>query len=317
MPRPLLLPLCVCLALLLGGACASTERTGRDVLRVAPLRERPARPAAVHEELPYVDAGADILDDDELERVRADLRRSLEAAVTELGAEQPAQRALGTARVQRCTLKGAPTPRRTLYVARCRVALEVRGVAVLEVEAEAQRSARARAVSEAEAERIRGLVRNPLLSYEDSRAALDSAVRAAVEQLIAGELADDADDEELLAVITPAAMRANARDRLGGGGARDRAAAAVDLARWGTSEDAALVAPLLDDEDALVRRAAATALGELLDVRTRAALAAHVEDPDPLVADAVKTALARLDALYPSEPDPIEPSKSSTEGGDV
>jgi hypothetical protein len=197
------------------------------------------------------------------------------------------------------------------------VALLLDGVPVVEVEASAARKARARAVSEKEAARIRTLTRNPLLSFEDSQRVLESGIDAAVELLLTG-VAPVALEGEAPAVFDGALMRADALRRLAEERGAGRAAAAVDLGRWGTPSDGAPLVGHLDDEDPLVRRACASSLGELGAREGHEALAGLGGDPDPKVQAAVALALLRLEALYPDLPRSSSrpsPSKRSTVGG--
>lgn len=82
---------------------------------------------------------------------------------------------------------------------------------------------------------------------------------------------------------------------LADGDALIRAAAVGALARLGQRDDAALIAPLLDDPAHGVRAAAATALGKLGGPVAREKLAAHGADPHGAVRSAVAAALRRLD----------------------
>jgi hypothetical protein len=116
--------------------------------------------------------------------------------------------------------------------------------------------------------------------------------------------------------VDEAAMREDALRRLSRDEGPARAAACVDLGRFGVVTDGAALAEHLDDESALVRRACATSIGELGAKDAYGALVAHGDDPDAAARDAIDLAKARLRALYPDLPDePSKPSNSSTEGG--
>lgn len=311
--------LAVCLLVSCAAGCATTELTGRDVLRVAPLRDSPVRPLTAEEAPLLLEASADALSDDELAALAARLPAHFDERVrTHAGALAGDVAPRGTARVRRCTVEAGAFPQHTIYRARCWVALEVSGVSLVEVEAEATRFARARAVTEDEAARIRALVRNPLLSVEDSEEALKSALDHAALLLIGGEPKASPSDAEAPAVDEELIRRtalANAAEE----GEAARMAAATDLARWGQSEDATALLPLLDDERPRVRRAAALALAELSSPASYAALSAKRDDADPQTRAAVDVALARLRALYPDlrAPRAAGPSKSSTPGAGV
>jgi hypothetical protein len=295
-------------------ACAETHVSGREVLRLAPLRESTPPPGAAAPEV-ILDAGSDALTDDELARLQTHLAQHLAAAVERSGARATVA-PRGTARVQRCALRAGAGRRNTTYLARCRVALLWDGVPVVEAEAEAVRLTGARAVTKERANEIRkGLARgerHPLLSYDDARLALEAALDAAVKIAVTGDVPRAEGEPAPVAVDVPL-MRKDALRRL----ERDRgpalAAAAVDLARWGEPEDGAALLPLLDDGDPLVRRAAATALGELGARAGWVPLHERRDDRDEKVAAAIHLAIARLSALYPELSE--VPSNSSTAGG--
>lgn len=325
MPRALvILP---CLVALLAG-CASTDLSGRHVTRLGPLADAAVRPASASPEPVVLDAGREVLDDEEHARLRGELTGYLQDATRRISDEHAA--ALpprGVARVQRCTVSGAPTPRATIYLARCRVALELDGLAVIEVEATAERRTRARAVTEERAAEIRKLTRNPLLEYEDAKAALESALDEALRLLVTGAEPAVAQhdpmplregDVEAAANVDEEAMRADALRRISRDQGPALAAACVDLGRFGQPSDGAALAAHLDDESALVRRACATAIGELGAKEAYGALVERGADPDRAARDAIELAKSRLRALYPDLPDepstPSAPSKSSTEG---
>ncbi len=316
----------VILALTLG--CASTEVRGRHVTRLGPLRSAPLHPAGAADEPLLLEAGRDVLDDAELARMKGELARYFQDTTARLANEHAATTsARGLARVQRCTLSASPTPRATVYLARCRVALEVEGVPVASVEASAERRTRARAVSEARAAEIRALTRNPLLEYDDARGALESALDEALRLLITGA-APERDELDPLGApavaVDEAAMREDAVQRLAKHEGPALAAACIDLGRYGTAADGIALAAHLDDDSALVRRACATAIGELGAKDAYPALQRRSADVDKAAGAAIELAKQRLRALYPDLPPderPPEtsskPSNSSTEGGGV
>lgn len=318
-PRALL-PLA---ALALATSCASTDLSGRHVTRLGPLEGAAVHPASASSEPVVLDAGREVLDDDEHARMRTELAGYFQGATRRISREHArAVPPRGVARVQRCTLSGAPTPRATIYLARCRVALELDGLPVVEVEATAERRTRARAVSEERAAEIRKLTRNPLLEYQDARAALESALDEALRLLVTGAEPAAATrdpmplrDAEAAADVDEGAMREDALRRLSRDTGPARAAACIDLGRFGTAADGAALAAHLDDESALVRRACATSIGELGAKDAYGPLALHGDDPDPAARDAIDLAKARLRALYPDLlEEPSKPSNSSTEG---
>lgn len=301
------------------GGCASTDLGGRHVTRLGPLRAGLVHPAGIDGEPILLQVGPDVLDDDEMERMTADLASYFASATSRIASEHASEtEPKGTARVQRCSLRASPTPRATVYLARCRVALELGGVPVVEVEAHAERRARARAVTEEQAKEIKKQVRNPLLDYEDSRAALQSALDEALRLLVTGAEPRPLPGEAEI-VVDEQAMGASARRRVTTESGPALAAACVDLARFGDDQDGAALAPHLEDESALVRRACATAIGELGAKDAYDALRRQEGDPDPQAAAAIALALQRLRALYSDLPDdePSKPSKSSTDGGGV
>lgn len=315
------LRLSLLLPLALAASCASTDLSGRHVTRLGPLRDAGVHPAAAADEPVLLDAGREVLDDTEHERMREELAEHFREATRRIAKEHAsALPPRGVARVQRCTLSGAPTPRATIYLAHCRVALELEGLAVVEVEATAERRTRARAVTEEQAAEIKKLTRNPLLSYEDARLALESALDEALRLLVTGEEPRQPMSDPMLPESAPpvdeGAMRADALRRLARESGPARAAACIDLGRFGTAEDGLAMAEFLDDESALVRRACATTIGELGAKDAYGALIRRGEDPDPAANEAIQLAKARLRALYPDLPVELsKPSKSSTEGG--
>jgi acyl-coenzyme A thioesterase PaaI-like protein len=296
-------------------ACVSTQVSGREITRLAPLREAPIRPASAEGGKLVLDAGTDALDDEELQAMQAELAAHLADEVAG-AASWSAGPARGAVRVQRCMLRVGLGRRYSTYVARCRVAHTIDGTVVVEAEAEAVRRAGAKAVTKARGAEIRALVarggRNPLVSYDDSRQALRSALSGALRVLVTGE-ALRAEDEPAPTPVDGALMRRDALRRLERSRGEALAAAAVDLGRWGSPDDGAHLLPLLDDGEPLVRLAAATSIGELGTKRAWSALNARRDDTDPRVSRAVELALARLRALYPELSD--APSNSSTAGG--
>lgn len=313
------------LALVVGGAlagCVSTDVSGRHVTRLGPLRAALVHPASASAEPLLLDVGRDVLDDAELERMKGELSGYFGEATARIANElAPTTSPRGIARVQRCSLSAAPTRRATVYVARCRVALFVDDVPVVEVEASAERRARARAVTEERAAEIRKLTRNPLLDYDDSRQALESALEEALRLLVSGAEpnVNERDPTHVpAAVFDQEAMRADALRRLSRDQGDALAAACIDLGRFGTATDGLALAPHIEHESALVRRACATSIGELGAKDALSALEQHEPDPDPAAAAAIQLAKERLRALYPDlPPAPSKPSNSSTEGGGV
>ena len=284
------------LALAAGTGCASVDVKGRETLRLGPLRDVALVPTAVAPEAVALDAGADALTDEELAPIAAALPGELARALTSRAATASAARALGTARIDGCRLRAGPGRVHTVYEARCRVSVTVGDVVVAEVHAEALRRVRARAISQDEAAAIRKLVRNPLLSADDARSALVSALDAAATLLVDGML-QPSPDAPPVASLPRSERAALARTSLArAGGAAPARAALFDLSTSGAPADAEAVLPYLSHDDVMVRVAAVDALGELCAPWTAERLepltAEHTDEPP--VRTAATRALARV-----------------------
>ncbi len=290
---------------MLGAGCATTDVKGREILRVAPLRRTVVVPQQASAAAPRLDAGTDALTDEELPPVAERTGAAFaDAFSAQAAATTTTKTAPGEARLLTCRLRAGPGKAYTVYEARCRAALVLADAPIVEVEATAVRRVRARGVTPGEAARIAKLVRNPLLDRDDSAAALAAAARAAATLLAGGALPTDdrapapkrLSDDEARALAKAKLLRATSKV--------DQAAAALDLGRAGTPEDGVEIAAFMDDDDVVVRRAVASALGELLDPRTIDALHAHVDDEDPIVRRLVQAALLRLYAFFPDRRPP-------------
>ena len=283
---------------LLAPSCAQTDLRGRDVLRVAAYRQPGALSVAASAAAPRIDAGTDALTDDELRAVADAVGARFAAAVGENPGDVDVD---GEARVTSCRLRAGPGRAVTLYEAKCRAAIVLRGVPLVEVETIAVRKVRAKGVTPGEAARIAKMERNPLLTVDDARAALESAATAAAALIVTGRPPRRADDE----VDPPLRLADDEARRLAllkldrSTSSDEQAAAAVDLGRAGRPEDAAELVPFLDDDSVLVRRATAAALGQLLDARALPSLQAKRDDPDPLVRRLIELAIERTYALFP------------------
>lgn len=276
--------------------CTHVDVKGREVFRVAPLRDVPVAALAVDPAPVTLDAGTDALTDEELGDIARALPAALGASFDRLAGERQARR-LGQARIVGCRLRAGPGRAFTVYEARCRVKLDVDDVTVIAVEAQALRRAPVKPISEEEAERIRKLVRNPLLSAEEGRQALVAALDAAAVLVVDGALPLREDGPPQPKAVPRATRAALARERmtkLASGG--DPRVALFDLRSAGDPGDAERVLPLLQATDPIVRAAAVEALGELCAPATAAPIEALPADEDERVKDAAARALERLRA---------------------
>lgn len=280
----------------LAAGCTHVDVKGREVFRVAPLRDVPVAALAVDPAPVPLDAGTDALTDEELGDIARALPAALDASFDRLAGERQARR-LGQARIVGCRLRAGPGRAFTVYEARCRVKLDIDDVTVIAVEAQALRRTPVKPISAEEARRIRKLVRNPLLSAEDGRQALVAALDAAARLVVDGALPPREDGPPQPKVIARSTRAALARERMAhvaGGG--DPQAALFDLRSAGDPGDAERVLPLLDANDPVVRAAAIDALGELCAPATAARIEALPADEDERVKSAAARALERLRA---------------------
>jgi hypothetical protein len=287
--------------------CVRVQTETRDILRVSPLRGAQIAPPSLDDEPALISAGADALTDDEITAAQSAIRARLSAVLAEAA---PGREVRGARlRVERCALTAGAGRAATVHRAKCRVSLRAGDAVLAAHSATVVREGPAKAVTEERAKQIRKMTRNPLLVYDESERALTDAVALAT----AGILAHAADEPQPI-------LRASAlRDLKDDERVPTLAAAAVDLARYGATEDAPALIPHLEHEHALVRRAVATALAELLHQDAYPALVARLQNEEE---DAVRVplqqAIERTRALYPDLPAyPVRPapSKSSTEGG--
>jgi hypothetical protein len=229
-------------------SCASTEVKGRETLRVAPLRQMVVVPQTTERSSPLLDAGTNVLTDDELAALVTELPDFLARGFAR--EESTGSATWGAARVVSCRVDAGAGRAHTVYEARCRVQLLVGGEPVAEVHSQAVRRVRARAISEDEAKEIVQLERNPLLEVDDTRAALESCLAAAA-QLLSGRPLEPTTTGFRLATVPFAERRRLAllryhRAHGGDGGGDDVRAALHDLAHAGLAEDAALIARSLE-----------------------------------------------------------------------
>jgi hypothetical protein len=284
--------------------CAHVDVKGREVLRVGPLRGVPVVAETVAPGPVRVDAGTDALTDDELADIQAALPAALQASFDRLAHERSARR-VGAAHVDGCKLRAGPGKTATMYVAKCAIHVEVDGVSVVEVHAEALRRMPARAVSEEDAKAIRKLVRNPLLSADDSKKALEAALDAAAILVVDGALPPREDAppsspplsrEERLRLARERVARLSSSEKPAS--SSDAQAALFDLRSAGGPDDVERVLPLLSHADAAVRAAAVDAIGELCApgaLEKIEPLAVESAD-DALVTASARRAVARLRA---------------------
>jgi hypothetical protein len=305
-----------CLALL-ASSCAETEVAGREILRLGPYRDASVAPVIEPQGDVKLKAGRDVLRQDERQDVVGALGPAFVDEVTRRsrgGAPLPAR-----ARLVQCKVRAGFTQRNTIYEARCRAVIEKDGVAVIEVEGLAVRKTRLNAITEADVEELKEDPRHPGFDVDDTEAVLIEAARTAARLLVdptfhprpgrpdRNELEEEQSprpevDQDLQRRAALRQLKSATRPDV-------RAAAAVDLARWGRSDDVLLIIPLLSDPSPLVRQAAAVALGELGSAEAIVPLAAlEGETEQERVRAAARRALDRLCALY------ARPSKSSTPG---
>jgi hypothetical protein len=245
--------------------CAHVDVKGRETFRVGPLRGVPIAAVDVVPKV-VVDAGSDALTDDELAKVESELPQALSASFDRLAHDRNARR-VGTARVDGCRLDAGRAKTGTLYAARCKVALVVDEVGVVEVHAEALvTNVDVFGRPTGEGAGVNG--RNPALSADDAERALAAALDAAAVLVVDGELPIVEDETRAQqAAPMPRAQRAElARARLRAGG--DAKAALFDIRSAGTPSDADSVLPFLDNNDDGVKSAAVDALGELCSPST-------------------------------------------------
>jgi hypothetical protein len=295
----------VALLAVAGAGCTHVDVKGREVLRLGPLRGVTVAAASVDRGAVDIDAGTDALTDEELAAIAEALPAALEASFERRAGERQARR-LGRARIEGCRLRAGPGRTATVYVARCRVRIDVDDVTVLAVQAEALRRTPVRPISEEEAEVIKKLERNPLLSADDGRLALEAALDAAALLVVDGALPPREDGPPQPAPVPRETKAALARARV----ARvleaeaprppsaNPHAALFDLRSAGVPKDAERVLPFLEDEDPAVRAAAVDALGELCApaMAARIEALAAAEDDDERVRLAAVRALPRLRA---------------------
>lgn len=247
----------------------------------------PLAPATVSSAPVAIDAGTDALTDEELQALATTLPPVLEAALARAAAATGhALRRAGEARIVSCRLRAGPSPARTLYLARCRVKLSVDDVPLVAVEAEALRQTPTRAVPARSPQGAAAASRNPQLTLEDARIALEASIDAAARLLVAEPAPTTAATGAPAQAVVPRPTRAVlARERMAriestrgpheGSALR---AALFDLRSAGSPEDAPRVTPFLAHPDADVRAAAAEALGELCEGSSAAALEATLAD---------------------------------------
>lgn len=297
--------------------CAQTEVAGREILRLGPYRDVTVTPVVERQDEVKLKAGRDVLRKEERKTVSGALSPAFADEVTRYSRGGDAIEA--RARLVRCKVRAGFTQRNTIYEARCRAVIERDGVAVIEVEGLAVRKTRLTAITEDDVEALKEDPRHPGFDVDDTEAVLVEAAKTAARMLVdptfhprpgrpdRNEIEEERDpapdvDQDLQRRAALRQLKTATRPDV-------RAAAAVDLARWGRSEDVALLVPLLSDPSPLVRRATAVALGELgspAAIVPLAALESDVEEEQ--VRLAARRALDRLCALYP------RPSKSSTPG---
>lgn len=290
--------------------CVSTQLESRRIMRLGPLRGSTLNPASVATPLPEAEAPSSVLDAEE----RRHLAQQLEAHVRDAAAMASDADAppLGTLRVERCTLAGAARRDATYFEARCWVTLELNDEPIARVEARARRRTPARALSETEAKRLKPQNRSPLLALWHSEETLRSSLSEAVRLLLRDVSRDEEQDQ--VRVAQEAALAAAARARLGTALGPVLAGACVDLGRYGGASDGIAVTRHLNDAHPLVRRACADAAGELGAHEAGDALVFLLEDEDADVARAAATALRRVRAFYPTPGARPGPSNNSTEG---
>ncbi len=258
---------CCGLGMQLAG-CATTDVRGRESDRIAPLRGVPVLPVNVDDAPVAIDAGSNVVTDAELQALSAQLPSLWQRNIDALAAQHGAVR-VGTARILGCRVDAGPGRAYTAYQVHCRVDVTFDAApegrfTLLSVYADALRRTRSRAIGEREAAQIAQLERNPLLTLDDTRAALLSALDATA--LLMMQLPLPASEH----VRTPPplswadkralSLAALARAQRSGG---DVAHALRELASTGTPSDGAVVTPYLDGDNAAV---ALGALGSLCAV---------------------------------------------------
>ena len=272
--------------------CTHVDVKGRETFRVAPLRGVTVGPVSVDPSMVDIDAGTDALTDEELKDIAASLPQSLAAS---FDARAPSKR-VGTAHIEKCRLRAGPGKSFIVYEARCKVAIDLDGVVLLEVHGEGLVRVSSALLSSTSTPSVTAAApRNALLQASDSQRALAAALDAAAQIVVDGALPprEDGPKESVMPREQSAAL---ARSRLAHAKApADVLASLFDLRSHGTPDDAALVVPFLDNNEPAILTAAIDALGELCAPLTKEKLEPFAAGDDA-TAQSAKRAIARLDA---------------------
>lgn len=295
--RPQLLALMLLVVLAMGTACAQTRVRGRDVVRMGPFRAGKVVPIDVDAGRIPIKGPRTMLDKTERRALDTSLWLAFNDELDD--AQDEAKLRVGRARLIKCSVKASLGRANTIYKAKCRAALEIDGTAVVEVEGHAVRRVRSTAITEWQAARLKAGERNPQYNFADSEAVLLSAVEVCARLLVEADSVRDTDRPKDAPKIDPVFQRQASLNALGRAERYpDRAAAIIDIGRFGGPEDAAQVIPHLDDPEPLVRRAAASTLGELGPPDAIVPLSKTAHDPDGTVRREAERGLRRLCAIY-------------------
>ncbi len=285
------------LLIVLCAGCAETSVRGRDILRTGPFRDHPGLAARPADGPTKIDAGTNVLTDDELTAAERAVGAAFAAAVQQHG---PAPDSALQARLVGCKLDAGSSRKSTVYRARCRAALAIDDEVFVMVESRAERRERSRAITRDEAEALQQQVRDFTLEYEKSVEVMNEAARFAALRLLDPARAVDRlpdDDRPHKPRIPDAEQRARAQQQLSTFGPADpwpdKLAALSELTRTGRPPDVTHCLRHENDPTPRVRAGVGLCLAELLGPGSEAALERLARDPDPDVARAARLGLRR------------------------
>jgi hypothetical protein len=323
------LVLCSALLLILIG-CAQTQSMGRDVSRVGPYRDVSLIVSEIDEAPIVIHADRQLLTDAELSELeRSSALEFANRIRNEMDSNQSSgkRQIPGQAQLALCRIHAGIGRSHTVYEAQCRARIQVDDVVLAESEGRAKRRVRNRGLTQSEADAIDGQGRHPLFDFSDTRSTLEEAIESAALALIDPRKAkrdswyveDSTRAQKRKTSVDGASIRRSALQVLErpSSNASEKAAAAIDLSKYGQAEDGASLALLFRDESPLVRRAALMALGELAPLGFIADVSQMLDDPDEMVRSEAALTLSRLCALANHAAAGTASSNSSGSGGGV
>ena len=280
----------------IGAGCATPELSGREILRVAPLRGEVVGVAAATSEADptsWLAVGRDLVDDAELAPTATATMAAFSHAVGTPTRPPSLVVDGGRARLSLCRVQAGLGRNEVVIEARCRAQLELNGGVLVDVEGEARHRRPVPALTRGDVETAQARGKNPRVSAADVRTVLADAAREAARRLLV--------DDQRAARLPARAKRARQQLAQPSSSPAARVLALVDLARDGDATDAALVLPHLHDDSALVRHAAVSTLAELCPSDATLVLEPLLADAG-LPADLVKRSQARLVACVALPP---------------